>query len=265
MSYGCFIKMYYFQFYTFCVLDPLIFFSSHMFSQAFEKAGLQEALCQRGLLARRPWLLLLKALPKTLTRPSPHFWHLLILCSCISAHASVSAGIETGHRAQLLRCFLQNIQPHWTFHEVGDVINSEGRGERSLKSLAASCHLVGTTLSTPCPPSLTPHPPSCLCQQCGHPAQGCSPGSLGHTVPFPCLAASLSNSRLARNACTLQVPWIHLVFSQYLWKSPSTSIIWCLHPLRAPGQEPLLATSGMGTSHLSGQDFCLPFSPLESN
>lgn len=74
--------------------------------------------------------------------------------------------------------------------------------------LAAFCHLVGATLSTRCPPSLTPHPQSCLCQQGGHLPGAALQGACAHVAPFPCLAASLSNSIPAWKARTPEAPWI---------------------------------------------------------
>lgn len=163
MSYGCFIKMYYFQFYTFCVLDPLVFFfSSHMFSQAFEKAGLQEALCQRGLLARRPWLLLLKALPKTLTRPSPHFWHLLILCSCISAQLrfQLVSKLVTELSSFIVSYKISNHTEHFMKWEMWSILRAVERGHSSPSQLPA------IWLVLPFPPRVHPLSPHILQAAC---------------------------------------------------------------------------------------------------
>ena len=99
---------------------------------------------------------------------------LLHICSCFH-----SSWYWNGPQTQLLCCLLYNIQPHWIFHEEGDAISSEGRGQRSLTYLAAFCPLVSATLSTLCPPSLTPYPPIYLWPPCT--------GRLSRVTPSPSL------------------------------------------------------------------------------
>ena len=132
------------------------------------------------------------------------------------------------------------------------MISSEGRGQRSLTYLAAFCPLVSTTLS----PHVHHPSPHILQSACGHPAQGGSPGS----HPPPPLSGCFS---LKEKTCQegLHSPGSLNFLSPFIMNA----FIWCIHFWRAPGQEPLLATFWMKTSHLSGQSFCLPFPPLETN
>lgn len=99
MFYRCLNKMLYFQFYTFLLcLDPFIVFLI-CFHGPLKTVHLPEALYQWGLQTRWPCWRLLKAFPRFW--PAPHLISsiLLIPFSCIAAHALVSAGTKTGHKA----------------------------------------------------------------------------------------------------------------------------------------------------------------------
>lgn len=234
------LKSVTFNFILFFLCFRSIEVFSHLtcFHRPMKKAHLPEALCPWGLLTTWPHSWLVKALRRF--RPVPHLTSSIfrIPCSCISAHVLVLAGINKGHKAQLHQCFLQNVPPHQTFHQVGNLTNSEGHGERSLMHLAIFAILMAPPLQ-PVATFPAPYPPHCLCQQRGHLAQGSSPGSLCHIVSFPVLAASLAKSRHVRNACTLYSPF-----------SPSPHSDASVPP-EHPEREPLLATSWDGALTIS--------------
>lgn len=193
-----------------------------MFSQAFEKSW-----CARGPEPVGPAdQMVLTAVAKSPSKdsgPSPTSFLassnslLLHICSCFG----VSAGIKTGHKPQLLCCFLQNIQPCWIFHEVGDMTNSEDCGERSLMYLAVFCHLVH-----PVPTLLHPTSSKLPVLALWPPYPGHSPGSPYHTVPFSCLAASFSNSRAART----QAPEFSFFSCKHYLMHPSPESTWAGAP-----------------------------------
>lgn len=216
------------------------------FYRPLGKAHAPEALCQWGLLTRWPCLWLFKALPEVLARSHLTCSILLTPCSCTAAHVLVSAGIRPVTK---LSPFSASYKISNYTGQVDSLTDSEGHGDRSLMYLATYGHPVGSTL---CPPFLPAHPPNWLCQQCGHPVLGSSPGSLCHIVPFPFLAASLQTEDMPGMPVLATPPPIHTTteFSPF----PYTLLLHASMPWKPPGQEP---TSGhkMGTSRSLSQGF----------
>ena len=243
MSYGCFIKMYYFQFYTFCVLDPLIFFLiSHVFT------GFWKSWSARGPVPAGPaGQTALIAVAKSPSQDSdPSLTSLLAssdslllrICSCFGfswyrnwSQSSAPSLFPTKYPTTLNISWSGRCDKFWgPWREVTQVPRSflpSGR-RYPFRPVPTLSHPTSSKLPVP---AVWPPCPGLLSRE---PRSHC---------PLP-LSACFSLKQQTCQECLHSPGPLH-----YL--SPFTSIIWCIHPLRAPGQEPLLATSGMGTPPIS--------------